>query len=50
MNKSDLKHLLSIVKGGKEQDCVRYAVCKCSGLTQTQARNHLRIWRLEHLL
>ena len=47
MNKSDLKHLLSIVKGEKERECVRYAVYKCSGLTQTQARNHFGLENME---
>lgn len=39
MRKNDLKDLLSIVKGEKERECIRYAVYKCSTLTQTQARN-----------
>ena len=39
--------LVAIVKGEKERECVRYAVYKCSGLTQTQARNHFGLENME---
>jgi hypothetical protein len=38
MQKSDLKALLSIVKGDREKECIRYAIYKCSNMTQTQAK------------
>jgi hypothetical protein len=47
MNKNDLKNLLLMVKGDKERECVRYAIYKCSGLTQTQARNHFGLENME---
>lgn len=38
MSKSEVKALLTICQSDRERECVRYAICKASGLSQKQIR------------
>lgn len=46
MTKEELKELLSLADSDKERECIRYAVFKSSGVTQTTARRTLGLEKM----
>ena len=47
ISRADIKQLLSLAHGDRERECLRYAIYKTSGLSQTGARRHFGFERMK---